>query len=204
MKTRRLGHAGCVMLALLATGGTAHAIPIQLTRTQFEALTAGNPSTQVEDFESFGTGLNPSPLQLVNGRVSFTEASPNIQTGNCSSGKCLTANNVVGTRVFDDFPTGTQLWGTDFAAIVPSNVFDITVVGGSGTLSLDDVVASDFFGFQDSLGITSVSFENTTSAAPFGGYAFDDVTTAVPEPSTAFLLAVGLAGLAARRRRHTP
>ena len=88
-----------------------------------------------------------------------------------------------GARTFNFFPASTQLWATDFNAFTPTDIFDITVVGGSGTLFLDDVGPSSFFGFQDPMGLTSVAFENQN----LSNYTFDNVTTAVPEPSSALL-----------------
>ena len=189
-------------VAILVTSGVARALPTQLSRTQFETLTTGNLTTQVEDFESFFIGLEVSPLTLLNGTATFTASVPNITDAVtlCTSGKCMAGSgDSRGLRAFDAFPMGTQLWGTDFAAFASADIFDITVVGGSGTLVLDDVAASEFFGFKDSMGLTSVGFENVSIEGK-SNYVFDDVTTAIPEPSTALLVGLGLVCVAGRRR----
>jgi hypothetical protein len=174
---------------------------VQLGRTEFEALTIGDLTTIVDDFERFSPGLQNNPLTLLNGTVTFTASGPNI-SGNspfCTAGDCLAGTIGGGTRTFDAFPAATQLWGTDFAPFGPTDIFDITVVGGSGTLVLDDVAPSDFFGFEDPLGLTSVTFENVSIGGQ-SNYVFDDVTTAVPEPSSALLVGLGLVWVAGRRR----
>jgi hypothetical protein len=161
-------------VAILVASGVARALPTQLSRTQFETLTTGNSTTLVEDFESFFIGLEVSPLTLLNGTATFTASVPNITDAItlCTSGKCMAGSgDSRGLRAFDAFPVGTQLWGTDFAAFNSTDIFDITVVGGSGTLVLDDVSPSDFFGFQDPMGLTSVTFQNV-SPDVIGNYAF--------------------------------
>lgn len=195
MQRGRQGRVYAVMMLMLGWSGAASALPVQLDRTQFDALTAGNPTTQVEDFELFSTGLQSNPLSLANGTVTFTASTPNITT--CTSGRCLAGNQGTGTRTFDALPGGTRIWGTDFAAFTSTDTFDVTVVGGSGTLVLSEVVPGDFFGFMDPAGLTSVAFANTGGS----NYTLDDVTTAVPEPSTAVLLLLGLALLPARSHR---
>ena len=100
-------------------------------------------------------------------------------------------------RYLDHLATRTS--SRDYSHL--ASKLDITAVGGSGTLVLDDVSPSDFFGFQDPMGLTSVTFQNV-SPDVIGNYAFDDVTTAIPEPSTALLLGFGLMALAAGRRGH--
>lgn len=200
MRSARLRPAHAVLAVALGWSGAVSATPMQLSRTQFDALTAGNPTTQVEDFSLFTPGLTSNPLSLANGIVTFTASTPNIGMAFCTSGPCLAGNQGSGTRSFDAFPTGTRIWATDFGAFSAADTFDVTVVGGSGTLVLSGVVPGDFFGFLDPAGLTSVSFANT--AASPSNYALDNVTTAVPEPSTALLLVTGLAALAASSYRR--
>jgi hypothetical protein len=101
--------AACADAGLVHGGsGSASADPVPLDRVAFDALTVGNPSTQVEDFSSFTLGLNASPLTLVNGAATFTASAPNITTGFCTSGLCLAGNQGSGTRILDSFPSGTS------------------------------------------------------------------------------------------------
>lgn len=178
----------------LLGAGTAGAIPTELTAAQFLAQIAGL-ATIVEDFEGFPVGNQSSPLAIANGTATLPGVAfvgPDICT---TLNNCLWDNaDILGARSFAGLPAGAAFWGTDFLPLGPSNPFRVTVVGGSGTLTVE-AAGRDFWGFHDALGISSVSFLNLGTGGSFGNYSFDNVTTAaaaaVPEPSTWALLAVG-------------
>lgn len=196
---------------VMAGASAAFALPVELTRAEFTAQTAGM-STIVEDLQRFGNETaHHSPMPLVNGV--FTASHPYITSSSCVpwgdlSRRCLGANDH-NARSFSLFPPGTTFWGTDFFyAIGPGAVFNVTVVGGSGTTLFSRFAQPiDFFGFTDPLGLLSITFvaDGPDSEGFRRGYAFDNMTTAgpamVPEPATLVLLASGLAGLTWRRRK---
>ncbi len=78
------------------------------------------------------------------------------------------------------------------------------MIGGSGTLNFMEAGTSigSFLGFQDSAGISSITIEDFgdpgTSA---GAYSFDNLTTAIPEPSSYVFAATACLAIAYRRRR---
>ena len=192
-------------LALAASATTASATPIELTRAQFTAATAGIP-TVVETFEEFAEGLHSSPLTLSNG--TYTSTSPLVNANApllCGNpvGKCLldSSDNTSG-RLFSALPANTDFWSTDFRALLNgADLFQVTVVGASGTAVFTQT-AGDFWGFADSAGLTSVTFLDLGSV----NYSFDNVTTAAPtqtvsEPTSVALLG-GLLGLVLVARRR--
>ena len=208
-----LNHYFRLLVVTLAFGtlGTAHSIPILLNEADFNTQISGF-SVQVEDFESITAGTYTSPFTFSNGTYNSTSnASVNSSSTFCQTGQCLTNQNIIaGVKTFDSFLADTLFWGTDFYNILNgTNPFEVTVVGGSGTATFTGTGSNNgFWGFYDSLGILSVSFENLGSngGTSFLNYSFDNITTgsatSVPEPTSLALFALGLAGIGFMRKRY--
>lgn len=187
---------GLVGTTALMVVNMASAVPIELTAAQFTSQTVGL-ATIIEDFEGFVTGNQLNPLTLVNGTaifpgVPYVLAEPIFCP---NSTNCLIDNSdVTSPRIFSVLPAGTTYWGADIGQVQfgGSDTLRVTVVGGSGMLTTE-AIGRDFWGFNDALGISSVSFLNLGSGSAFANYSFDNVTTAssVPTPSTLMLLLAG-------------
>jgi hypothetical protein len=195
-------------IGILMLAGSANAAPIVLNPAQFAGAAAGG-SVVVENFEGY-LGIQPNPFTFANGRAS-SSTTPVVLTG-FGPTRRLSFQNIDPLRTFDLFPTGTTLVGFDIFYISNSNAFNITVVGGSGTLSLFGQTGASlgtFLGFQDSLGISSISIVNLGTGNGFGNYSIDNFQTvaldSVPEPATlAVWSIVGLFGCGYRLRRSRP
>lgn len=192
---------------VMAGASAAFALPVELTRAEFTAQTAGL-TTIVEDMQGFTdkTGYS-SPVVLANG--TYTALNPYVDSAWCpgpATNVCIGSLDVE-PRSFSLFPTGTTFWGTDISMPISQGaVFNVTVVGGSGTAVFSRFATNpDFFGFTDALGLLSITFAEVPQPSITPAFAFDNVTTAggpatVPEPATLVLLATGLAGLHWRRK----
>ena len=119
------------------------------------------------------------------------------------------------TFAYDQVVTETTLDvgtpGDFFAASTPSTFTGTAFLGGSQvgvfttTVNAGQRVA-DGPGFWETLTLTGVSFDSfTLSQVGFGAYGVDNVQVdfqPVPEPGSALLTGLGLAGLAGVRRRQ--
>lgn len=182
---------------------TVQGAPIQLNETDFANQISGL-SILVEDFEEFPSGDQTSPMTLAN--ATYTATFPRIARDFILPTNQLINNDVDWDgRLFSGFPTGTTMFGLDIGGIDPTDILAISVVGNGGVLSMEITIDSlnGFIGFQDDLGLLSISFQNFGDTPPSqngvpGGanYAFDNVTTGiVPIPAAAWLFVSGMLGL---------
>lgn len=194
-----------IILITLLFAASAQAIPLQLGKAEFTAAISGL-ETIVEDFESTSPGAKSNPFVFANGRyLSTNRGSPYVWSSANACGesadRCL-SNSAITTveQIFSTFPLNTLYFGISLHSINGTDLFDISVIGGSGRLDLSRSPASDFFGFHDPLGLSSVSFRNRGTdhedlSRSWSYVTFDDVITAVPTPTTLLLVIVALGAL---------
>ena len=205
MRRNILGLLAGLVLALSAPH--VMALPIQLSEAQFSSQTAGL-GTLVEDFEGFPLFTTSNPFIFANGTYTGAGGGSivNDEVFCADKDKCLTNKEILGVKTFDAFPAGTNYWGASLDFSLFTDIFDVSVSGGSGVLSVQfsPNQKSLFLGFHDSLGVTSIAIENLgTTGVGSANYSFDDITTApsVPEPTTLALLSLGLVGLGVARKK---
>jgi len=191
-------------LVLSVASQSAQGAPVQLNEVDFANQISGL-SVLVEDFEGFPLGDQTSPLTLSN--ATYTSSRPYIVEDLGLPTRSLINNEPDPDtgRVFDAFGTGATMFGLDLNDLgFGDDVLRITVVGTSGTLTVEQTTGSlnGFVGFQDALGLTSVTFFNLGYGGGSYNYGFDNVTTGiVPIPAAVWLFGSGLLGLIGIARR---
>ncbi len=207
IRAKRVAVTIVAVAVSLASSKTSYAAPTSLTQTQFN--TAAGASALVEDFEGFSVGLTSNPFVFANGRYSTPNNPAVVNVPALGPTQRLVTNNELDDlRTFDLFPSGTTLVGMDLFYYDPLDLFHITVTGGSGILNIsqDGSSLGAFLGFQDLLGIASITFSNQGLAGGgISNYSFDNIQTAsgseVPEPTSMALFGLTALGMGVMRRR---
>jgi hypothetical protein len=154
------------ILCFLIQARIAAATPVVLLREDFAALQTGR-STIIEDFQGFlEIGPQAPTIHLNNG----TYSSPTPFISQAVDGSRLLFDECCPREfaTFSDFPSGTIAWSAGISTLLfTERHYDITVVGGSGTLDFDHYSDTQFFpfppqypgfvAFYDPQGLVSVS-----------------------------------------------
>ena len=211
MSIRRNALLACATALLLA--GQASANPVFFTsEAAFQAAAAGIALT-TENFDTTTAGGFPqtTPTGIM---ISAVNAGPNgtfngvlaaISGGSGQTVQFQTQSG--GTSVTFDFSSPINAFGIDVFDLGTQGATDLTLTTANGSqLLFDDFVGAfanqQFAGVVDTMNsFTSVTIHNTQPADFVG---FDDLQfgTAVPEPVTVLLLALGLIGASCSTKRR--
>ena len=140
-------------------------------------------SSTSEDFEGYAytdVGLS----EPFDGFVASTATYPLVieqHSTLCGSNgdTCLYSGTISNEiRSISDFSAGTIVAGLDLHKVSPSDVFSITVIGGSGNRTFISS-NSGYIAFADRMGLLQIDFLNLGSQASEGNYSFDEVITGV-------------------------
>ncbi|MBL1208517.1 PEP-CTERM sorting domain-containing protein [Geminocystis sp. GBBB08] len=205
-----LGVGLLTSLSVFGIGNSAQALILTYT-IQTDFLNAIQLGYYQENFESISiTGTPPSPINYTNGTYSYQASVSGLGSnefyGAGSSGdKWLSANNANDSINFTNFsPTIKAIGGfffpSDVSGALTTGIINVSVNGGSSSLSTVTGSATNFFGFisNDATPITSLvvntSFTGTSIWPTVNNLIVGQPIVAEPVPEPVTILGTLLAG----------
>ncbi len=190
--------------------------------TDLGAFQAAVGTTGTDGYDGFNLDVQTlSPLNRNAGAFSYTVSAPiNFFGAGTSGDPWLSTNNALNVATFNNFGTGIFGVGGNFftsdiagAYLVGDMRLEATDINGliSAPILLSSTTTSTFFAFTSVFAVASLRVSSVQPGTGFIWPTIDNFVLAeaarvgendvVPEPATMTLLATGLAGMAAARRR---
>lgn len=161
------------------------------------------PGSYTETFADPSFSGDPS-ADFSSGAFAYTVSAPGAVYGN----GVLIGTNLPGetlTITFTGAPVtaiGGNFWATNISDIFQPTPITLTLSNGTTTtFTPTSETVGSFRGFTSTLAIASLTISST--AAVYAGMDNFTVGSAVPEPTSALLLALGLGGMLMARRRRS-
>ena len=200
-----------ILAAVLASGSAHAAITILTTREDFDANTT---SQTADTFSDLAIQDYLGPITRTAGGRSYTAStgpgSNHLYGGGDNGDGFLTNDAFADPITLSAFPTGVSAIGSYFfgsninGQSVTGQTVIITATDADGTVeyTLTGATKDSFVGFISDGDILSLSFRtNAANIWPAADNVVLAVDDPVPEAGSTMLAALGLLGLAARRRR---
>jgi hypothetical protein len=218
---RRRVLAAAAMIAFVPTIATAQTTLYTTLAAWTAALNGG--TSGVDTFNDLPGASVASPLNRTAGAFSYrasVTAPVGVSTAFFPAGtaadRWLSTDNAGATMRFDNVTAGTNaiggfIFGSDIAGAFQNGSITVAWVTslGSGSATVTAPNTTSFWGLVTTGTLTSLSITGSATAPVIWGTVNDlrlgraiSNANVVPEPSTYALMATGLAGLAALRRRR--
>jgi hypothetical protein len=213
--TRFIGIAAALIVAPSVAGA-------QFTVYTDQAAFLGAVGTSATDgFTGFSiTGSTPTPIVRGSGAFQYTAtASPagSFFGAGSVADPWLSTNTATDVILFSNFSSsvfaiGGNFFGSNISGLFAAGGVQVSATNADGTV-VEQILNAQTTSFLGFVGLTSLTSLQVAAIQPTSGFLWPTVDnlilaesaeaeSVVPEPATMTLLATGLAGLAASRRRR--